>query len=432
MVPGMEILAAGLLAKGASTTTVQVSAAALFDIAEVAAKRGDEVAAIRAYEALISDVSQEVRLEARFRLALLEVKRGNLTQAAIHLRRIVDQRPDSGRARLELAGVLSKMGDKDGAWRQIRAVQALGLPPAVARLVDRYSEALRAQRSFGGSVQVSFAPDNNINHATDSTKLATVIGDFDIGNDSRAKSGVGIAIQAQAYRRFSLGGDRQVLVRLSGLGNLYKQKRFDDYAVDIGVGPELRLGRNQLNLEFGATQRWYAQKPYQRSVRFALSAARPVAHTSQVRVLGSVSSVNNQINDMEDGTDYSGRISFEHALSATTGLSLSLAAAREARREPAYATTNWRMELLGWQEIGRLTLTAAGQIGRLHADERFALLPERREERFTRVSLAATLRSFAVHGFAPVGRMIFERNKSTIAFYDYKRRRVELGFERAF
>jgi hypothetical protein len=74
----------------------------------------------------------------------------------------------------------------------------------------------------------------------------------------------------------------------------------------------------------------------------------------------------------------------------------------------------------------------SGQVGRLHADERLALFPDKRSDCYARVSLAASVRRLSFQGLAPVARLIFERNKSTIAFYDYSRRRMELGFERAF
>ena len=433
MASGLDVMAALSLAALPGSTSVQVSAAQLFDIAEAASAKGDDMMAVRAYEALIGDPSQEVRLEARFRLAMLERKRGNFAQAASLLRRILDQRPDASRVRLELAGLLSSMGDAEGAWRQIRAVQAGGLPPAVARLVDRYSEALRAQRPFGGSFQVALAPDSNINHATNSDKLATVLGDFQIGDESRAKSGTGVAVQGQAYRRFPLLSDgRKLLVRLSGFGNFYKKSRFNDVALDLGAGPELQIGNARLNLEVGATQRWYGQKPYSRSVRLGLSVAKPMGRTSQLRFAGAASLVDNRLNALEDGKNYSGEISFEHAFSAITGIALSASGLREALMDPAYSTTSWRVGLLGWREIGRVTLTAGGHIGWLRADDRLALLPAKRVERYARLSLAASFRRLSFQGFAPVARFVIERNKSTIAFYDYRRRRVELGFERTF
>jgi hypothetical protein len=160
--------------------------------------------------------------------------------------------------------------------------------------------------------------------------------------------------------------------------------------------------------------------------------AKPLGRTSQLRFAGAASLVDNRLNALEDGKNYSGEISFEHAFSAITGIALSASGLREALKDPAYSTTSWRVGLLGWREIGRVTLTAGGQIGRLRADDRLALLPAKRVERYARLSLAASFRRLSFQGFAPVARFVIERNKSTIAFYDYRRRRVELGFERAF
>src|SRR5437868_3201283 len=184
------------LGASASTTvaaTQTLSAAEMFSLADQARDRGNTAMAEKIYRAMFLDPSADIRLEARFRLAKLESKRGNLQKAAVLLRKIVDERPGAAPVRLELAQLLDRMGDKDGAWRQLRAAQAGGLPPAVARLVDRYSEALRAQRPFGASLEIALAPDSNINRATRSDTLGTVFGDFDISKDSQAKSGTGLS-----------------------------------------------------------------------------------------------------------------------------------------------------------------------------------------------------------------------------------------------
>jgi len=43
-----------------------------------------------------------------------------------------------------------------------------------------------------------------------------------------------------------------------------------------------------------------------------------------------------------------------------------------------------------------------------------------------------TLRQLQFQGFAPVVRFTIERNRSSIEFYDYRRRRTEFGVVRAF
>jgi hypothetical protein len=79
-----------------------------------------------------------------------------------------------------------------------------------------------------------------------------------------------------------------------------------------------------------------------------------------------------------------------------------------------------------------MTLTAEAEFGRLHADERLLLFPDKRSERYSRLSLGTTFRQLEFRGFAPVARFSIERNRSTIAFYDFRRTRSELGFVRAF
>ena len=405
----------------------------MLDLAEQLARRGSLADAETVLSLLSRDPNSDIRNEARFRLAQLLQSQRKPTRAAELLRQVIDEKPDAAPVRLLLAQLLEKLGDVDGALRQVRAVQATGLPPNVARLVDRYSVALRARRPFGGSFQIALAPDSNINHATSSDKLDTVLGDFDITDESRAKSGTGVALQGQVYRRFGMGDDgRQLLVRLSGLSYLYKKGRYNDVALDLAAGPELQIGSNRVNLEVGVTQRWYGQKPYTRSARIGVSAARPVGRTSQLRFTGTASLVDNRINRLEDGRNFSGELGFEHAFSATTGGSVSISALRESLRESAYSTTSWRIGLLGWREVGRVTLTMGGQIGRLKADDRLALFPERRSERYERLSLGASVRTLTFQGLAPVARLVVERNRSTIAFYDFTRRRMEIGLERAF
>ena len=412
--------------------TVTATAPQMLQLAERFLKSGDTAKAKVILAALTVDPSSDIRNEARFRTAKLLAGEGQTSRAALLLRQVIDERPDALPARLELAGLLDRMGDKDGAWRQVRAAQALGLPPAVARIVDRYSEALRAQRPFGASLEIALAPDSNINRATRSDTLGTVLGDFAIDRDSKAKSGTGLALSAQAYRRLPLGEDASLLVRLTGFGNLYRQKQFNDVAADIAAGPELNLGGNRIQAEVGLTQRWFGQKRFMRSARIGAIVSHPLGRRTLLRLSGSAALVDNQLNDLQDGKSFSGQLSAEHALSATTGIAASFGVDRASLKDPGYSTTGWRAGLTGWRDFGRVTLSAGAEFGRLHADERLLLFPDKREDRSLRLSLGATFRQLQFRGFAPVARFSIERNRSSIAFYDYRRTRTELGFVRAF
>ena len=436
------MLAAALLALAALTGApaqlapaikLRLTSVEMLRLAELASSKDDLSAAVAIYAALERDPDGAVRAEARFRHAkqLLGQKRNS--EAALLLRRLLDEKPDAVVPRLELAHALQLLGDADAALRELRAAQASGLPPAVARMVDRYSQALRASRPFGASFEFALAPNSNINRATRSNTLGTIFGDFDIDEDSKAKSGTGLSLRGQAYRRIRLGnGGTNILARLSGFGDLYRKTEFNDIALDFAAGPELRLGRNQLNIEIGATQRWFGQKPFMRSARAAATWTRAIGDRMQLRLSGSAALIDNQFNDLQDGKAYSGRMSLERALTATTGLGLNVSLDRQALTDPGYSTTGWRAGLIGWHDVGRMTLTAEAEFGRLRADERLVLFPDKRSERYSRLSLGTTFRQLEFHGFAPVARFSIERNRSTIGFYDFKRTRSELGFVRAF
>lgn len=186
-------------ALGDAMPATYVDALQLFQIGDAAAASGDQAAAQRAYHMLVFDSSQEVRLEARFRLALVEAARGNLARAASLFRQVLDYRPDASRVRLEFARLLSRTGDHEGARRQVRLIKISGLSPSVASLIERYSEALGMQRKSVDTFEIALAHDANIDETMRSEPLVA-----DLNEEARAKSGRGASLRNQLYRRFAI------------------------------------------------------------------------------------------------------------------------------------------------------------------------------------------------------------------------------------
>jgi len=432
MAPGTAMAAPGLAGPGSRSASIRATAAQMFELAAQLEKRGDSNQASAILTLLANDPNPDVRNEARYRQALLMEADGRDQDAAVLLRQVLDAKPDASATRLKLATLLQKMGDEGAALRELRALRTIDLPPTVARFVDRLSASLQASKPLGFQVEVALAPDTNINRATRSDTLGTVLGDFTLDEEAKARSGIGAAIRGMAQARKPLTDRLSVVARASGEARLYRDKEFNDISLDFSAGPEFQLGRTRFAAEAGVVQQWYGMEPYQRGFRLAGSATRPVGPVSQIRIDAGYRTVDNRLNDLQDGHGFSARLRYERALSPTTLVSTSIGVDRFKAQDDAYSTRFIGGSVTAYREVGRMTLSAGIEVGRLKADERLVLLPEVREDSLIRFQLGSVFRQFTVGGFAPMMRVVIERNKSTVEYYDYTRRRTEFGVVRAF
>jgi hypothetical protein len=410
-----------------------MSAAELFAFADRARDSGDFATAETAYRALADNPALELRSEARFRLAMMLADRmGKYREAAILLRAILDEQPRVARIRLELARMHAMLGNIGSAEREFRAAEAAGLPPEVERMVRFYANALSERKPFGGSIELALAPDSNINRATRSDTLGTVIGDFTLDDDAQARSGVGLSLRGQAYFREGLAPGTRLLVRLSADADLYRQSNFNDIALSLQAGPEYDSGADRIQFSVGPTWRWYGQDPYSFGIGGSATWQHPIGKRAQMRVNGGVTATDNRRNDLQDGETYTLSTSLDRAFTARFGGGVQLYGNREDARDPGYATTSGGLSIYAFREIGQTTAVISAGYSHLEADRRLFLYPHRRiDDRFT-ASIAGTFRSLRIGSFAPLARMRWERNISSVELYDFKRVAAEFGITSAF
>jgi len=416
----------------AQTDQPHLSAIELFAVADAARaeRRIDDALAI--YDALSRDPDVEIRSEARFRKGMLLADQKRYTDAAIAFRALLDEKPKAARVRLELARILALIGDEGAARRELRQAQAAGLPPEVAQVVDQFAGALRSRKRFGGFFELALAPDSNVNRATDARTLDTIIAPLTLSRDARARSGLGLKPSGQAYLRMPLSPGLTLVPRVSGAASLYRDHQFDDISGSTLLGVEWQLKRDRLSPALGYTWRWYGRDLYARTQTASVDWLHPLGSRSQLTASASASRARYILNDLQDGAIYDLGLSFEHAFGARAGGSLSLSSTRQTARDPGYATVSGGMSVLGWREIGRATVYASAGLRRTEGDERLFLFPDRRREWLYNGLVGVTMRKLTVAGFAPVFRVRYERNSSTVGIYDYKRLAGEVGITRAF
>ncbi len=413
--------------------TVQMSAAELFTFADAARDRGDFDTAEAAYQALTQDSDLELRTEARFRLAKMYADRmGRHREAAVLFRRILDDKPDATAVRLELAKAMALMGELGDARRELRAAQASGLPPEVEQQVRFFANALSAQKRLGGGLELALAPNTNINRATNSDTLGTVIGDFTLSDDAKAQSGIGFSVQGQAYYRQPVGQTADILLRASASADLYRKHEFDDLSTSFQAGPQWRWGRDRLSLSAAASWRWYGLDPYSFSWGLTGNWQHPLDDTTQLRLDGTVLEEDNRRNDLEDGERYTLAAGLDHAFSARTGGGFQLSGTRDVAADPGYSTTRGGIGLYAYRELGRTTAVLNLGYNHLEADARLFLYPERRKDDGINASLSGTFRGLTFGTFAPLVRIRYDRNWSTIEIYDFDSISAEFGVVAAF
>ncbi|WP_326525165.1 surface lipoprotein assembly modifier [Sphingomonas sp.] len=417
----------------ATAEAQQLTPAQLFDVATEASERGDYALAEKAYRALAANPDIELRTEARFRLAqMLADKQKRWRDAAVELRRILDEKPGVASVRLELARMQANLGNVGAAAREIRAAQAAGLPPEVDRMVRFFAGALEAQKPAGANLEVALASDSNVNRATRSDTFGTIIGDFTLDRDAQATSGIGVALRGQAWTRTPLSGSADLLLRASADADIYTRSRFDDMSLTFQAGPQIRMGRDKLSIAALAGWRWYGWRPFTASLGATGNWQHPLGKRAQLRIDGSLVRDSNRITDLRDATRYSLAAATERSFTPRFGGGLQISGFREVAREPVYSLTGGGITPYLFREFGQTTALLQMSYTRLEADARaFLYLDRRKDDRFT-ATLSGTFRALRVGTFAPLARLRFESNRSTLDIYDFNRVAAEFGLTAAF
>ena len=418
---------------GDESVSRNLTPAELFALANDARKRRQFDVAEKVYRALAEHPQIDLRTEARFRLALMladDVARP--VDAAVLLRMILDEQPDASRVRIELARIQVMLGNYEAAGRELRAAQAAGVPAEVDRLLRFYTLALESRKPFGANLEVGFAPDTNINRATSSDTLSTIIGDFDLSENARATSGIGVFARGQAYYRQRVGSQLDMLYRLNGQARVYEDGAFNDYALSVQAGPQMKSGADEITLSALASQRWFGGAPYLTSYGVSINYRHPMDPRTRLTADLTGNVANDRKNDLRDSDRLGLALGVDRAFSARSGGGLRVSADRQMARDPGYSHASGGVQAYTFREFGSVTLVLDASYSHLEADRRLFLYPRRRIDDRFEVGVAGTFRSLRVDRFAPTIGFNWEKNTSTVGIYDYQRLSAEVGISAAF
>jgi len=223
-----------------------------------------------------------------------------------------------------------------------------------------------------------------------------------------------------------------LLAQAGGGGTRYKRSDYNRSYSTVRVGAQWTHGRSRLALALSDQRHWLGGDLAIRSIGLEADVTRRLSGKAQVRLSGLGARLTNRFNPLESGTVWAGGAGLDLVLSDSWGVGVAGSYNRKLARDSAYSTRAVEAELSGWHDFGVATIAASATIGRLKADDRLFLLPERRMDHGRSFSATLGSRRIVVRGLTPTLTFTVDRERSNIAFYDTRRRALELRFKRAF
>ena len=403
----------------------------MFAAAEDLAAQGDLAGAAQLLEALTQDPHAELRAEARFRLAAVREKLGDLPGAAQALRDLLAEQPGANPARLELARILSRLGDAKGAKSQLAAAEAFGIPRDVEQNVRRFASTLRTTKRRGLTVELTAGPDSNVNRSTSSLFIDTIIAPFELDADARRQSAIGLTGSLRGYSRDRIGG----ITLLSDAGlraDLSTKPRFNDIQLALDSGPEIAAGRARLRPSVQYERRWFGGDSFSTGIGGQFELLAPLGTKAQLSLSGSHLHQAIAKNAGQDGWRTTLNADVTRTLGGATSARLSLRYGALAARVNAESLRQYGGGLLLAHRSRALTLFGEIDYTRTHGIEpQFLFGKTRRDHRWDVVDGAIFNRA-NVAGFTPLVRVTHSDSRANIVLFDYRRTRLDVGITRSF
>ena len=307
-------------------------------------------------------------------------------------------------------------------------------PPAqVVRNIINFRQAIRARRAWRFNFNIGFAPDSNINSATDKESVDIHGLPFQLETDARAKSGTGVFAGGDASIRLNRFG--KVPIYLGGYGRWtrYSDHQFDDLYAGAEAGPEFRFAGGRVSTTATALMRWYGGRTLVGSFGGKLEFEKLIG--DKWTVGGTFLLRHNDYARRRDvdGWSAEARASVSRPFGATSLGFAYMGIERSLANDPGQAF--WRESLglgilkeIGWGLRPRLGVDLARQVN----DDPLAPFNERRRDWRLQGSFSIYKRDWNVGGLAPSLSLTVTHNYSTLPLHQERRVRGEIRLTRAF
>jgi hypothetical protein len=372
-------------------------------------------------------------VQALFLKGMIAVAKKDNREAIRIFRSILIDHPDAARVRLELARAFYLDRDYGNAMRQFQFALAGRPPPEVAANINRYIAAIRDAKSLSYNFGIALAPDTNLNTGSTAREVTLFGLPFDLSEEARHRSGVGISIEAGAEWAPRIGKNERLRLGLSGQRREYSGSNFDDMTVAAYVGPRWVSRKWDLSLLGTAYKRWYGAKPYNQAGGGRIEATYYA--TPGLGVSGALAAqwVRYSRARERDGRLISLNVAAFHAVTSSSAVSVKAGFGRQEARIAPYANWSGFVAAGYFRDLPKgFSVYVEPSFSLARYDAALLGFGKRRSDATRSVLITLLNRHVVLARFTPRISYTFTRQSSTIPLYEFSRSRLEIGLTTVF
>lgn len=384
---------------------------------------------------LLEDLSARFRdsNDVDFLLGLLAIESTDYRQAIDRFRAILVRSPGAVRVRLELARAFYLKGDHANAYRQFQFARAGNPPPGVVATIDGFLGQIRQQKHWSYSFSLAIAPDSNINNGTTARDVELFGLPFELSDDTRSQSGVGVAIQGAL--EFAPRISERIRMRAGAAVQRrdYAGGDFDDMTIAGHAGPRLTLGKWDVSALASVFQRRFGGRRLAEGAGAKVEATHYFGARTAMSLGFTAYKVRYPHYPLQDGRSLSASAGMLRALTPESSLMVRIGAGRKTARTPELANWSGSLAVGYYRDLpGGFSIYAEPSIAEARYDAIDPFFGKRRTDRLVELQFSLLNRRIRLRGFTPMVGFTLGRRRSSMELYDYNQRRLEFGVTSAF
>lgn len=393
-------------------------------------------------QARLADLAPETRAEAlhiTFLQGLIAKKSGRSREAIVVFRQLLAAEPDMVRVRFALAHTLFEVEDDEAARHHFELVRGGARHPRLLEQISHFLAELDARKRWSATGYVTLAPSTNVNQGTTESVIIVRGLEFEIDEDSRAKSGLGLAAGGSIGLRHTLAPDVDLQLGLGAHTTQYSESAYNQGQVSFSAGPRWRFDDGHIGVRGFVQHKWSGNHALARVGGLAVDARYRVA--PRWTVSGALGCHWSAYETNYKGSNLSARDGRTCDVDAVVSRSLSqsvvvkaLAGGAANRAHSSYYDYDEGYVGVGGYAELPYGVTVAGDVRALrreYADINIFIGDERVDKELN-TSVSLTKRDFTVLGVAPQLRYSYTRRDSNLDVYDHDTHGADLSFTRAF